>query len=268
MNKKMFDLSSSTLHILAMLLMLCDHLCMTVLGQYMVLHYIGRIAFPIFAFMIVEGFYHTHDMKKYLLRMLAFVLLSEIPFDLMCGGVWFFGTQQNVLWTYMIAIFMILLAEQPKKIKRPVLKYIVFAITALFAVLLGFLLGTLTMVDYFGGGVVMVLVFYFFRGDRILSFEVAYSKLWMSTAVRWANRVLQAVLVWQVCCEMLGGLCVNIDLFGKTYEVVVESFGILAMIPIWLYGGRKGIASKAFKYVCYAFYPVHIAILVILQRLI
>ena len=267
-SEKRFGISSSTLHIIAMAFMFCDHLCMTLLGNAMWLHYIGRIAYPIFAFMLVEGFRHTGNLKKYFLRMVIFALISEVPFDLMCGGTWFFPTQQNVMFTFIISMLLMLLMEQPKKIKKAAGRYILFAVTALSALLIGFIVGTVTMVDYFGGGIVMVLCFYFFQGDRILSFEVKYKKKWTGLLVVWINRIAQAYLVWQICNEMIGGLCENITIFGKTYEVVVESFGILALIPIWLYNGQKGITSKPFKYCCYAFYPAHILLLVALQFLI
>ena len=58
------DLSSFALHVLAMLLMLCDHLWATLLPQYAMLTHIGRIAFPIFAFLLAEGARHTHDPKN------------------------------------------------------------------------------------------------------------------------------------------------------------------------------------------------------------
>lgn len=266
--KTRFGISSSTLHIIAMLLMFCDHLCMTLLGNQMWLHYVGRVAYPIFAFMLVEGFKYTSNLKKYFLRLIIFALVSEIPFDLMCGGTWLFITQQNVMFTFIISMLLMLLMEQPKKIKNAPLKYIIFGITALFALILGFILGIITMVDYFGGGVVMVLCFYLFQGDRILSFEVKYKKKWVKNLVLWINRIAQAICIWQICNEMIGGLCENITIFGRTFEVVVEAFGIFSLIPIWLYNGQKGIKSKAFKYTCYAFYPAHILILVLLQFLI
>lgn len=267
-NRTRFGISSSTLHIIAMVLMFCDHLCMTLLGNQMWLHYVGRIAYPIFAFMLVEGFRHTSNMKKYLGRMLIFALISEIPFNYMTGGVWLFPTQQNVMFTFLFAMLGMLLVEQTKKIKKPALRYLVFVLVSLLTLILGFIVGIVTMVDYFGGGIVMVLVFYFFEGDRILSFKVNYPKEWMRIAVLWINRVLQMILVWNISCEMIGGLCTNITVFGHTFEVVVESFGILAFIPILLYNGTKGIKGKAFKYVCYAFYPAHIAMLVLLKYML
>ena len=267
-NRTHIGITSSTLHIIAMVLMLCDHLCMTLLGNQMWLHYVGRVAYPIFAFMLVEGFRHTGNIKKYLLRILVFAFISEVPFDLMCGGTWLFPTQQNVLFTFLFSMLLMLLMEHTKNISKKYIKYIVFVLVALLSLVLGFLIGTITMVDYFGGGIVMVLCFYLFQGDRILSFAVEYKKGWQQIAVTWINRIAQLYLVWVICNEMIGGLCANITIAGRTFEVVVESFGIFAMIPIWLYDGRKGINSKAFKYTCYAFYPAHITLLVILQYVV
>ena len=79
---KGFDISAAALHIIAMMLMLMDHLWATLLPAKEWLTCAGRVAFPIFAFQIAEGFARTHDRKRYLLRMLAFAAVSEIPFNL------------------------------------------------------------------------------------------------------------------------------------------------------------------------------------------
>ena len=84
--KNVNGITSFGLHILAMILMLCDHLWATLLSDFSWLTWIGRIAFPLFAFMIVEGFFHTKDRKKYILRMLIFAVISEIPFIKMFFG--------------------------------------------------------------------------------------------------------------------------------------------------------------------------------------
>ena len=97
-----FDISAAMLHIIAMTFMLMDHLWATLLPAQDWLTCVGRLAFPIFAFMAVEGYFHTHSFKKYILRLLLFAVLSEIPFDLMYGGTWFYPVHQNVILTLLI----------------------------------------------------------------------------------------------------------------------------------------------------------------------
>ena len=105
-------LNSLTLKLLAMALMLCDHLWATVLPGWMWLTDIGRIAFPIFAFQVAEGFQRTHDRKKYLLRMLVFALISEIPFNYLYYSSPVFPFHQNVMFTFFIALLLMLGLER------------------------------------------------------------------------------------------------------------------------------------------------------------
>ena len=65
---KKIDISAAALHVLAMALMLMDHLWATLFPSLDWLTCAGRIAFPIFAFMIVEGYFYTHNFKKYIQR--------------------------------------------------------------------------------------------------------------------------------------------------------------------------------------------------------
>lgn len=113
-----FDISTAALHIIAMLFMLMDHLWATLLPAQEWLTCVGRIAFPIFAFMSVEGYFHTHNFKKYLLRMLVFAVISEIPFDLMYGGTWFYPVHQNVIWTFILGLLGIHIMETVRKKKE------------------------------------------------------------------------------------------------------------------------------------------------------
>ena len=155
--KKQFDLSAAALHILAMAFMLLDHLWATLFLSQEWMTCVGRLAFPIFAFMAVEGYFHTHSFKKYAQRMLIFALLSEIPFDLMYGGTWFYPVHQNVIWTLLIGLLGIRAMEAVREKGKTWL----YLLTCVAVTVLGFALGTLGMVDYYGMGVLTVFVFYF-----------------------------------------------------------------------------------------------------------
>ena len=240
------DLSAAALHILAMAFMLMDHLWATLLPAQEWLTCVGRIAFPIFAFMAVEGYFHTHNLKKYLLRMLIFAVISEVPFDLMYGGTWFYPVHQNVIWTLMMGLVGIHLMETVRKKKSTFVYILVSAIV----VILGGLLGTLSMVDYYGIGVLTVFIFYFFRGRK------------------WWCLLGQLLTLYWVNVELLGGLMYPIRLFGMEFELCQQGLALLALLPIWLYRGRQGYHSKPFQYFCYAFYPIHMLVIVLVLNFI
>ena len=114
--KRFHVLSGSALKVLAITAMIIDHtgLFLVPSGKYVLMHFagrtltlyglmrlIGRIAFPIFAFLLVEGFVHTHDRKKYGFRLFLFALLSEIPWNLAMSGNWLYQ-RQNVFFTLLL----------------------------------------------------------------------------------------------------------------------------------------------------------------------
>ena len=162
MKKNGFDLSAAALHILAMALMVLDHMWATVVPGNLWRTCAGRLAFPIFAFLIAEGLTHTRDVKAYRRRMLAAAILSEIPFNLMYASSPIYPFHQNVLWTFLIAMYMIALVERVKRRGKTLWTAAVGAA----ALGLGMLLGTVSMVDYGGAGVATVMLFYFARGRR------------------------------------------------------------------------------------------------------
>ena len=244
--KRPFDLSAAALHILAMTLMLMDHLWATLLPAQDWLTCAGRVAFPIFAFMAVEGYFHTRNFKKYALRMLLFAVLSEIPFDLMYGGTWFYPVHQNVIWTLLLGLVGIYLMEKARKTGKTWL----YVLVCLGITLAGAILGTLGMVDYYGAGVLTIFVFYFFRGRK------------------WWCLLGQVLGLYWINVELLGGLMYPVELLGMELELCQQGFALLSLIPIWLYRGRQGYHSKPFQYVCYGFYPAHMLLLAIILNIV
>ena len=244
MKKIKFDISSAGLHILAMGLMLCDHLWATVIPGNNWLTCVGRIAFPIFAFMLVEGYFHTRNLKKYVLRLLIFALLSEIPFNLMYSSSLVYPLHQNVIWTLLIGLWMIHLNEKVKD-RKP----LSVSLTRVGTVFLGGFLGLVSFADYNAAGVLMILVFYFFRGNT------------------WWCYLGQFAGLYYINFEMLKGLVFPVAIFGNTLEIPQQGLAILSLLLLWLYRGRKGYSSRWFQWLCYGFYPVHMLLLWLIRYL-
>lgn len=244
-NKARIETTSMSLHMMAMAFMLCDHLWGTIVPGNDWLTCIGRIAFPIYAFMLVEGYFHTKNLKKYMGRMLLFAILSEIPFNLAMGSSLFYPVHQNVLWSFLISLLLIHWNEKAKQTAKLWLRLLVGGVS----VLLGYVLGLLMMVDFYHGGILMVLVFYFFRQKK------------------WWSYLAQLICLWYINTELLGGYTYELQFFGKTWYFLRQGFALLALIPIWLYRGKQGYHSKWLQIVYYLFYPLHLLILGLIKFL-
>ena len=234
-----FETTSFMLHMMAMGFMFLDHLWATVIPGNQWLTDVGRLAFPLFAFMLVEGYFQTRDLKKYVTRLFILALVSQIPFNLITAGRIINPFEQNVIWTFLIGILLIHLNEKAKEKKKTWLHIIVAIVT----IGLGFILGSLAMADYYYAGVYIILVFYFFRGKK------------------WWNYVGQVVFLTYIYLVLMQGLSYEVNLFGSTYYLAHQGLGIFAQIPIWLYRGKQGPYNKGIKFLYYSFYPVHMLIL-------
>ena len=102
--RKKLPLNATYLRLLALALMLLDHMWATIVPGNDWMTFIGRLAFPIFAFQIAEGYYHTSDFKRYAKRLLLFALISEIPFNLMMGSSVINPFHQNVMFTLLLGL--------------------------------------------------------------------------------------------------------------------------------------------------------------------
>ena len=166
-------ISSDALKWIALITMLIDHTGASVLEkipQYntvdwvfqldLVLRFIGRIAFPIYCFLLVEGFWKTHNRKKYALNLLIFAIISEIPFEISFMGRLDIGFH-NVYWTSLLGLILMMVLEEIKV--RWADKYNLLAILAV-AVLAG--TAQLVDTDYAAIGVLLIFILYQTRDDR------------------------------------------------------------------------------------------------------
>lgn len=217
------------LKLIAICTMFVDHLGYTLFPGDLWLRCVGRVAFPIFCFLIAEGCVYTHDRKKYALRLLAFALLSEIPFNLMNSGAVWDRYHQNVLWTLLLGALVCWLMDQALK-KRSTGA---LALTGAAMVAAYFLL-ELACTDYGGWGMLLVVMFYAVHrapsGAVVKMIAQAFGLTFFSLAV-------------------MGGY------------ISIELWSLVALVPIWLYNGQRGFSHKAVQYGFYAFYPVHILVL-------
>ncbi len=251
MEKKKFEITSFVLHIFAMATMLLDHIFHSGLVDITWFTCVGRLAFPIFAFMIAEGFHYTKSRKKYALRMLIFAAVTEIPFNLVVSGKLIYLPHQNVMWTFLLSILLLTLYENIKQEKSAVMRFFAYpVITVIFMVI-----AVLGMVDYNAIGIITVALFYFTRTentDKASKKAVCYT----------IQLVVMCMLNVMISSVPDYGIQIAPDLY-----LSIQSFAVLALPLIWLYNGKQGCYNKYIKWGYYLFYPVHCLVLGLLAMI-
>ena len=258
-------LSGSALKVIAVLAMVLDHLCKIIL-QWLVANYwsgmvsggqmtlerfqqidefirfrlqsIGVLAFPLFCFLLSEGFHYTRSRKRYLLSMLAFALISELPFDIaffgrlakLSGTFPFYFNYQNVFFTLFLGLLTLVCLEKlssksaarADKIRAAVLQILCAAGFAAIAELIH--------CDYGMQGILYIATFYVCRKHRIY-------------------QVLLFLLAYMAATGNQPPLCI-----------------LLSCLLMLLYNGKRGKLKE--KYFFYIFYPAHILILYFIQLML
>lgn len=176
-------ISGSTLKMIAIISMLVDHAGATVIRTvwqspviassasqrqlwseiYKVSRSIGRIAFPIFCFLIVEGFLHTRNVWRYARRLFLFSLISEIPFDLALKGNWYFSEKQNVYFTLLIGLLVLIGLRFFMESQHRILHWL-WPLVLIAGMYAAFRIDT----DYNYKGVFLIAVLYLLRRERLV----------------------------------------------------------------------------------------------------
>ena len=218
-------LSGSALKIIAVLSMVIDHCAYFLMEHgtpiYGVMRCFGRIAFPVFAFLIAEGFAHTRNRARYFITILGFAIISEIPWFLLNG---YDGTH-NVMFTLAIGVAALTVFDRLCE-HRPLCVIVISLLLAL---------AYWTGVDYDWRGVLMIVLFYILRCQTIKPWSDRKDIYFHSQAIR------QIIFTFPLMMH-----------YGITGA-------ILASFIIFLYDGTRGhIKGAVAKYSFYAFYPLHL----------
>lgn len=216
-------LTNNQLKMIAMLAMLLDHIGMVLLPKVTILRIIGRVSFPIFAYMVGEGFAHTRNRGRYFLQMLGLAAVCQIGLYVATGSL-----LQCVVVSFTLAITVMFSIEFCKK-RITLLSVAVLAITfaaVLFTVLIlpELLPGTDFAVDYGLPGILIPIIACY-----------APKRVWK--------------LVLTALCMVVRGL---------TYGGI-QWFCLLSILLLVCYNGQRG--SRKIKYLFYIFYPLHLVVI-------
>ena len=231
-------MTSFVLKCIAMITMLIDHTSIAYFRYTTLFNVIGRIAFPIFAFQISEGYIHTNNLKKYFIRLFLFAIISQIPFMLF-NSMLIDNFSFNIFGTLFAGLLAIWLYDKISNCTFELTKDKKFNLTInkIFGFIPAILLCIVSEVccfDYGFWGVAIIFLFYFFKNDK-----------------------LGMVIFYITACIIKYGI--SIITHGYHYLYVLLCIGtILPIIFIFLYNGKQG---KKIKYLLYAFYPIHLLIL-------
>ena len=236
-------MTTSMLKVIAILLMLIDHMGAALFPEATILRLIGRLSFPIFAYLIVVGYTKTKSFSKYLTRLTIFAGLSQIPFSLAFGEnfstlsfsdflVFFVGGPNphlNIFFTLALGLLAIRIWDKGEFTFGKIIATLALGITA-----------QVFSTDYGIYGVAMILGFYVFRKSKI---KTVISQIIVFT-IFYASQILLIALSYE-------GVSIKLIWFN-------QALSLLALIFIFSYNGNKG---KNLKYLFYAFYPVHLLVI-------
>ncbi len=214
--------------IIAMALMVVDHVGAIFFPDILIFRIIGRLSFPLFAWLIANGAFHTKDIVLYIKRLFIFAFISQIPYWLAFSSLGI-DRNLNIFFTLALGALSLYLLQKFNK------KYVQVG-----SILILSFLASLLMVDYGSAGVLSIVMFYlFFHNKR---------KMFLS-------QLLIFSCFYTLPLIETFGLS---DAYANNAVGLVQPLAVLSTFIIWKYNGEEGIKAK---YLFYLFYPLHLLIL-------
>ena len=225
-------LSSFVLRLIALVCMCVDHAGLALFPSAGAFRCVGRLAFPLYCFLLTQGFAHTRDIRAYARRLLLLACVSEVPFDLLIFGRVSSAMEQNVVFSLLLGLMALYAAKALAK--RP--------LPCALAILALMLLAMAAQVSFGWLGIALCLA-YGYAGDdkkRQALFTVFLTLLYSFTLL--LSGVARAWVTVSLCAA-------------------------LSVLPILLYNGRPGPRGKALTFCFYAAYPLHLCALVLIRAM-
>lgn len=224
------------LKLFALGFMLIDHIGYVLYPNIIWFRAVGRLSFPIFVFLLVEGYKHTRHQGKYVARLLVLAVLSEPVFDIAFYGKPVYFGAQNIFWTLLFGLLLLRIYDILSKENGLHSKVFAGFVCGFVSICLGIFLRN----DYDALGFLTILVFYWFCGSG------------------WKRKACLFVSMFLLYGPVCGGFPLLIDA-GSFQVVIPVSILACGSLPfIWHYNGRRGYNAAWFRWGSYFFYPVHL----------
>ena len=226
-------LSNFDLKLIAIITMTIDHIGV-IFGMpfYNFLRAVGRLSFPIFAFLLTEGYVHTKSFSKYFLRLLVLALFSEVIYDYVFYGSFVYRGANNIFFTLALGLLTLFLLDKSKSLIKIYFKdkvdlFIILPITYLLIIVIMGLMGEFFNFSYGMLGILVISFFYLFKDN----FPLVVISVSLSTLI-----------------------------LGEG----VQYFLLFSLILIYFYNKKLGKKCKLFFYL---YYPLHILVLGFIKML-
>lgn len=225
-------MSSFSLRLIALLSMMIDHSGLALFPDIGLFRCIGRLSFPIYCFLIMQGYLHTRDIRAYGRRLLLLAIVSEIPFDLLIFGRIASPMEQNVLFSLLLGLMALLCAD--RLAAKP--------LHASAAVMALCMLAMAANVSYGWLAIALCLSMRFAAGNRIRLMLYSGGSLLLYTLTLLLSGVAHSWVLVSLCA-------------------------LFSLIPLLIYNGKRGLRHPAITWMFYAAYPLHLIALVVVRAM-